>query len=74
MLERIAALYRIETEIRGRPAEVRRLARQERTRPVLDALETFLREKLQLISQKSKLAEAIRYTLSRWGGTLPLHR
>ncbi|HEX8416330.1 MAG TPA: IS66 family transposase, partial [Methylobacterium sp.] len=56
MLERIAALYRIETEIRGRPAEVRRLARQERTRPVLDALEPFLREKLQLISQKTKLA------------------
>jgi transposase len=68
MLERIAALYRIETEIRGRPAEARRLARQERTRPVLDALETFLREKLQLISQKTKLAEAIRYTLSRWEG------
>ncbi|BDA82921.1 transposase (plasmid) [Aureimonas sp. SA4125] len=68
MLERIAALYRIETEIRGRPAEVRRHARQERTRPVLDAIELFLREKLALISQKTKLAEAIRYTLSRWEG------
>ncbi|KQT62265.1 MULTISPECIES: IS66 family transposase [unclassified Aureimonas] len=68
MLERIAALYRIETGIRGRPAEVRRLARQERTKPVLNALEPFLREKLQLISQKTKLAEAIRYTLSRWEG------
>lgn len=68
MLERIAALYRIETEIRGRPAEARRLARRERTRPVLDALEPFLRQKLQLINQKTKLAEAIRYTLSRWEG------
>ena len=68
MLERIAALYRIETEIRGRSGELRRLARQERTQPILDAIEPFLREKLQLISQKTKLAEAIRYTLSRWEG------
>ncbi|TCM51110.1 transposase [Rhizobium sp. PP-F2F-G48] len=68
MLERIAALYRIETEIRGRSGELRRLARQERIRPILDAIEPFLREKIQLISQKTKLAEAIRYTLSRWEG------
>lgn len=67
-LERIAALYRIETEIRGRSAEARRLVRQDRTRPLLDALEAFLREKLTLISQKTKLAEAIRYALSRWEG------
>jgi transposase len=68
VLERIAALYKIEAEIRGRPAEVRRLARQERSLPILDTLEPFLRGKLQLISQKTKLAEAIRYTLSRWEG------
>lgn len=68
MLERIAALYKIEAAIRGRPADVRRLARQERAKPILDALEPFLREKLGLLSQKTKLAEAIRYTLSRWEG------
>lgn len=67
-LERIAALYQIETEIRGRSAEARRLVRQDRTRPLLDALEAFLRKKLTLISQKTKLAEAIRYALSRWEG------
>src|SRR5690606_3998437 len=32
------------------------------------ALEPWLREKLALISQKTKLAEAIRYVLSRWEG------
>jgi transposase len=48
--------------------EERRTARQERSRPVIDALQPWLREKLALISQKSKLAEAIRYTLSRWAG------
>ncbi|MCC6919363.1 MAG: IS66 family transposase [Alphaproteobacteria bacterium] len=67
-LRRIAELYKIESEIRGRPADERRAARQERSRPIIDALQPWLREKLALISQKSKLAEAIRYTLSRWAG------
>ena len=34
----------------------------------IDALEPWLRDKLALISQKTKLAEAIRYALSRWDG------
>jgi transposase len=67
-LERIGALYAIEKEIRGRSAEERRAARQDRSRPLLADLEPWLREKLALISQKTKLAEAIRYALSRWEG------
>ena len=42
--------------------------RQEKSRPIVAELEPWLREKLGLISQKTKLAEAIRYTLSRWEG------
>src|ERR1700728_670681 len=67
-LTRIAALYRIEDDIRGRSSEERLAVRQERTRPLVDALQPWLREKLSLISQKTKLAEAIRYALSRWAG------
>ncbi len=67
-LTRIAELYRIEAEIRGRSAEERHRVRQQRTRPLVEALEPWLRAKLQLISQKTKLAEAIRYALSRWQG------
>jgi transposase len=67
-LERIAGLYAIENDIRGRSAEERRAARQDRSRPIVDELEPWLRAKLALISQKSKLAEAIRYALSRWHG------
>ena len=67
-LARIAALYRIESAIRGRSAEERRSVRQARSRPVIEALEPWLREKLALISQKSTLAEAIRYALTRWAG------
>jgi transposase len=67
-LARIAALYRVEAEIRGRGAKKRRALRQEHSRPLVEALEAWLREKPALLSQKSKLAEAIRYALSRWTG------
>ena len=62
------ALRRSRAEIRGRSADERRAVRQEKSRPILDDLEPWLRAKLALISQKTKLAEAIRYALSRWDG------
>lgn len=67
-LARIGALYAIENDIRGRSPNERRDARQEKSRPILEALEPWLHEKLALISQKTRLAEAIRYALSRWDG------
>jgi len=67
-LERIGQLYAVEKDIRGRSAEERRTIRQTKSQPILDDLEPWLREKLALISQKTKLAEAIRYALSRWEG------
>ncbi len=67
-LARIAELYHVEADIRGHSADARRAARRKRSKPVLDALEPWLRDKLLMISQKAKLAEAIRYALSRWEG------
>ncbi|WP_144440064.1 IS66 family transposase [Methylobacterium sp. AMS5] len=67
-LARIAELYRVEGEIRARPPDERRAVRQDRSRPVVVALEPWLTAKLGRISQKSKLAEAIRYALGRWAG------
>ena len=67
-LQRIALIYAVEKDIRGRSPDQRRAARQERSRPVVVELEPWLRAKLPLLSQKSKLAEAIRYALSRWEG------
>jgi len=66
MLDRIGALYAIEKEIRGRPPDERRAARQERSRPLLDDMKTWLQETLAALSQKSATARAIRYALSRW--------
>ena len=68
-LERIAALYRIETEIRGpsRRGAPRSSGSNAAGRSSTSS-KPWLREKLRLISQKTKLAEAIRYALSRWEG------
>jgi transposase len=41
-LRRIGALYAVEAEVRGRPAEERRAGRQERSKPTVDALHNWL--------------------------------
>jgi transposase len=58
----------LEAQIRGGSADERRAVRQEKSRPIADEFEPWLRAKLSLISQKTKLAEAIRYAVSRWDG------
>jgi transposase len=67
-LQQIAALYRIETEIRGTSAEHRRSVRQQRSRPLVEAMHIWLSEQLKRISGGSDLAKAIRYCLSHWTG------
>ncbi len=67
-VQRIAALYEIQKDLRGWEADKRRAVRQDRAKPLIAVLEPWLREKLSLISQKTKLAEAIRYALTRWVG------
>ena len=67
-LRRIGELYEIEAEIRGRPAEERRAARQERSKPIVEALHAWLTAQLGRVSGKSGLAEAIRYALRHWQG------
>ena len=65
-LQRIAALYAIEADIRGRPPDVRLAARAARSAALFTELKTWLDNTLSRISGKSPLAGAIRYTLSRW--------
>ena len=67
-LARIADLYAIEAEIRGRSADERRAVRQERARPLIETLKTWMGVKLATVSQKGNVAEAFRYALSRWDG------
>ena len=65
-LDRIGALYAIESEIRNKSPDERRRLRQARAGPLLNALKTWLEQRLAQLSQKSELALAIRYTLTRW--------
>ena len=65
-LERIAALYAIEKEIRGRPPDERREVRNTRSRPLLESLKQWLEETLGKLSRKSDTAMAVRYALGRW--------
>jgi hypothetical protein len=65
-LERIGALYAIESEIRGRPPDERAGIRQARAGPLLESLREWLRQTLVRVSKKSELAKAIGYVLTRW--------
>jgi len=65
-LERIAELYAIESDIRGKPPDTRRTVRQARAGPILDALRARLHTILLQVPRKSALAEAVRYALGRW--------
>jgi len=69
-LERIAQLYGIEQEIRGRSPAERKEVRQARSRPLLNALHVWLKATLTKLSQKSDVAAAIRYALERWDALL----
>jgi hypothetical protein len=69
-LQRIAALYAIEKEIRGRPAEERQQIRNARARPLLESLRQWFEATLPKLSRKSDTTAAIRYALSRWDALL----
>ena len=69
-LKRIAALYKIEAEIRGHPAETRQAIRRERSHPLVEELHAWLQQQLNRVSGKSAIAEAIRYALNHWQGLI----
>jgi transposase len=67
-LQRIAALYAIEADIRGQTAEQRQQVRQQRSRPLVEAMHAWLTDLLGRLSGRSTLAQAIRYALNHWKG------
>jgi transposase len=67
-LARIKLLYDIEAEIRGLPPGVRRAIRQERSKPVIEAMRPWFEASLAKVSKGSKLAKALRYGLNHWDG------
>lgn len=65
-LERIGALYDIETAIRGLAPAKRQSVRQARAGPLLEELAHWLDTTLHRVPGRSALAAAIRYSRSRW--------
>jgi transposase len=70
LLARVASLYAIEAEIRGHPAEHRRQVRQERSRPIVEALHAWLQAQLLRVPGASDLAKAMRYAIRHWPGLI----
>ncbi len=64
-IRRIAELYGVEKEARGKAPDERVALRQARAKPIFDDLEAWLHAQLPKISGKAPLAQAIRYALSR---------
>jgi transposase len=64
-IKRIADLYAVEKQARGKPPDERVRIRQQKAKPILDDLETWLAAQLAGISRKTPLADAIRYAITR---------
>lgn len=67
-LKQIAALYRIEKDIRGLTAEERLAARQEQSAPLIAAFEAWLTTHRARVSAKAPLGEALKYIAKYWDG------
>jgi hypothetical protein len=67
-LQRIAALYAIETDLRGKPPDLRRAGRQARSHPLVEDLFAWLSAQLARLPGGSPTAQAIRYTLNHRDG------
>jgi transposase len=65
-VRRIDELFAIEREINGKSPIERHAVRQERTKPLADALETWLQAERKKLSSKAPVAKAIDYSLKRW--------
>ncbi|MEQ1669999.1 MAG: IS66 family transposase [Hyphomicrobium sp.] len=65
-VKRIDELFAIEREINGKPPDARLAIRQERSKPLVEALEIWLRGERKKLSSKAPVAKAIDYGLKRW--------
>ena len=62
----LSLFAKAEASIRGRPPDERQQVRASRGRAVVEALRQWLGFQLGRLAGRSRLAEAIRYALSRW--------
>ena len=65
-LDRIGQLYRVEQTINGAAPDHRRRERQQRSKPIAEAIAAWADETVRRLSRKSELAGAFRYMRARW--------
>jgi transposase len=66
IVRRIDALFAIERSINGKSTEERLAVRQTSSRPLVEALESYMREQITKLSRGHDLAKAMQYMLKRW--------
>lgn len=69
-LAQIQGLYRIERDLRGQSAEQRQAARQDRSKPIIDAFALWLAQGRARVSSKSPTGEALKYIAKYWAGLI----
>jgi len=67
-LQRIAGLYKIETDIRGQDADARRQVRQQNAKPLIEAFEIWLNANRARVSRGSRLGQALAYIAKHMPG------
>ena len=65
-VQRIDELFAIEREINGVSQDQRVAVRAQRSKPLVDDLESWMRQERRRLSSQSPLAKAMDYSLKRW--------
>ncbi|MGX4768760.1 IS66 family transposase [Bradyrhizobium guangdongense] len=65
-VRRLDALFEIERAINGRGADERRAVRQERSKPLLDDMHTWLLRERESLSRSAEVLKPMNYMLKRW--------
>ena len=68
VIRKMAELFKIDNDLKDLTPEERMKERLQHEKPVLEALKSWLLEKQKALLPKSKLGEAINYTLNNWDG------
>jgi len=69
-LAQIQTLYRIEKDLHGLSPDQRQAARQERSKPIIEAFDTWLAQSRARVSTKSPTGEALKYIAKYWNGLI----
>jgi hypothetical protein len=67
-LRRIGELYAIEERIRSQSPALRSAERRTFSKPLVEKLKVWFEQQLSRAPRRGRLADAIRYALTRWDG------